>query len=114
MTICNAGDPAQAVGIDAFIDSGAEGSLFQGWIPESIGLALLDGERKRYAPVHGVPLEARLHRVTLSHTELGSFELELGFCTVEISRNLLGRDFLNLIQVGFRENQQTFFISPTP
>jgi len=33
---------------------------------------------------------------------------------VEISRNLIGRDFFNLVQVGFREKYLTFYLTPTP
>jgi len=64
--------------------------------------------------VAGVGLTARLHRVQLVHPVLGSFALEVGFSTVPISRNLLGRDFFNFIQIGFRERYLTFYVTPTP
>lgn len=62
----------------------------------------------------GQRLEARSHRVQLRHESLGDFELEIGFSTGHISRNVLGRDFLNLVQVGFRENQLAFYMTPKP
>jgi hypothetical protein len=103
----------QSVVVDAFLDSGAEASLFQGFIAQVIGLNLFNGTQRRYASTSGIAIEARKHPVRLSHPGLGSFDLSIGFSTGEISRNLLGRDFFNLIQIGFRENQQTFFILST-
>jgi hypothetical protein len=38
----------------------------------------------------------------------------VGFSSGEIHRNLLGRDFFNLAQIGFRERHLTFFITPSP
>ena len=51
-------------------------------------------------------MEACLHAVRLSHPELGCFDLEIGFSPFPLRRNLLGRDFFNLVQIGFRERQQ--------
>jgi len=107
-------EPIQAVLVDAFLDSGAGHSLFDGGIAGGIGIDLLSGARKRYETTAGVLIDARLHRVRLSHLQLGNFELEIGFSMGAISRNLLGRDFFNLTQIGFRENQLTFLVSPTP
>lgn len=114
LTIESLGEAMQSVDVDAFIDSGAAGSLFNGWIAFSIGLDLFSGERKIYGTTAGHPLETRLHRVRLSHADLGPFELEIGFSIAPIRRNLLGRDFFNLVQIGFRENQLSFFINPDP
>ena len=62
----------------------------------------------------GGVLPATLHAVQLSHADLGTFELEVAFSTTEIRRNLLGRDFFDLVQIGFREHHLAFFITPTP
>lgn len=35
------------------------------------------------------------------------------FSMADIQRNLLGRDFFDRIQVGFRESHSQFFIEPT-
>jgi hypothetical protein len=32
----------------------------------------------------------------------------------DIQRNLLGRDFFDLVQVGFRENHSEFYVEPSP
>jgi hypothetical protein len=76
---------------------------------------LNSGQKKECGSlVKGAGVEARLHWVRLSHPELGDFDLEIGFTESPISRNLLGRDFFNLIQIGFRERYLTFYATPTP
>lgn len=104
----------QAVDVQAHLDSGAEFSLFDGWIARAIGLDLLGGPLRSYAATIGGPFEGRVHRVILSHPDLGVFPLDIGFSTVEIRRNLLGRDFLNYIQIGFRERHSQFYATPAP
>ncbi len=103
-----------AVTVDAYLDSGARYSLFDGSILEVIGLRLLEGVRRDYFPVSGGPIEGRLHRVRLIHQSLGTFDLEIGFSTGPINRNVLGRDFFDVIQLGFREHRLTFYVEPTP
>jgi aspartyl protease len=104
----------EQVDVDAYLDTGAEQSLFEGWIARSVGLELLAGRPRRYRSTAGHAVEARLHYVRLWHPELGDFELEVGFSLSEITRNLLGRDFFDLVQIGFREHQLKFFVNPTP
>lgn len=106
--------PEQALETDAHLDSGAERSLFAGWIGRAIGLDLLRGRPLPYRSTAGHEVEGRLHRVELSHPELGKFQLEVGFSMEPITRNLLGRDFFNLIQVGFRERHLAFYLTPAP
>ena len=62
----------------------------------------------------GTVLTATIHPVRLTHSDLGDFELEVGFTSVNIKRNLLGRDFFNLLQIGFRERRQMFYVSLEP
>ena len=50
----------------------------------------------------------------LFHGDLGEFELEIGFSESPIRRNILGRDFFNLLQIGFRERYLVFYVTPTP
>ena len=52
------------------------------------------------------------HRVRLSHEELGHHELRVGFSEQPIARNLLGRDFFGLFQIGFWESQSRLLFSP--
>lgn len=107
--------PEQTVETDAYLDSGAERSLFKADLALAIGLDLNSGPRKEYgSTVKGAGVEARLHFVQLSHPELGDFSLEVGFTESAISRNLLGRDLFSLIQIGFREKYLTFYVTPTP
>ena len=110
----NPNSPDTPVEVPAHLDSGAEYSLFDGWIAQSVGLDLYSGPERRYAPTKGDSVEARVHRVNLVHPDLGRFALDVGFSTDQIRRNLLGRDFFNLIQIGFRERHSVFYVTPTP
>ena len=103
-----------AIDMDAYVDSGASESLFDGSVLRVIGLDLLTGPVKRYQSTFDTVMEARLHRVRVSHDQLGSFDLEVGFSTAPIRRNLLGRDFFNLVQIGFRERQLSLLVEPSP
>lgn len=106
--------PQQPIEIDAHLDSGAEKSLIDGSIAPAISIDLLQGRQYGFQSTSGTGISARLHRVILSHALLGDFQLEVGFSLSQIRRNLLGRDFFDLIQVGFREHQLTFYVSPRP
>jgi hypothetical protein len=114
LRLFNPSRPDRGLDVDAYLDSGAQGSLFNGWRAQALGLDLLSGPRKLYGPIAGPNIEARLHRVRLSHPILGKFDLEIGFSTVEIRREIVGRDFFNCIQIGFRERYLTYYITPIP
>lgn len=114
LSVSNPSDPEQAVDIDAYLDSGAERSLFTRSIARVVGLDLLSGTPKKYSSTAGSSVEARLHQVKLSHPNLGSYNLEIGFSVGEIQRNLLGRDFFNEVQIGFRERHFSYYVTPTP
>jgi hypothetical protein len=109
----NLNNLGRALDINAYLDSGAQRSLFDGWIATSLGLDLLSGQALSYGSLGGT-IQGRLHRVRLSHLDLGEFDLEIGFSESQIRRNLLGRDFFNLTQIGFRERYLTFYVTPTP
>src|SRR5262249_8090177 len=113
LQVANPHDPGQALDINAYLDSGAQRSLFDGWIATALGFDLLSGPELRYISIAGVGLAARLYQVRLTHPNLGSVELEVGFSTAPISRNLLGRDFFNFFQIGFHERYLTFYMSRT-
>lgn len=106
--------PDGQVEVPAHLDSGAQYSLFNGWIAQAIGLDLYSGPERKYAPTRGDSVDARIHRVNLVHPLLGIFPLDVGFSTDEIRRDLLGRDFFNLIQIGFRERHLVFYLTPDP
>jgi len=110
--IINPHQPARAVDAIAYLDSGAQRSLFDGTLARLIGLDLFHGRRLRFASATGMSIEALLHPVRLSHPEIGDFDLEIGFSTVPLHRNLLGRDFFNLVQIGFRERHLLFYVTP--
>lgn len=112
--VSNPADPSLAVDVKAYLDSGSERSLFDGRIGALLGVDILRGERIRFASATGSSFTATIHPVRLVHEDLGRFDLEVGFSTGELQRNLLGRDFFDLIQIGFRENQLAFFVTPRP
>lgn len=113
-SVTNPAIPSRSVDVDAYLDSGAQRSLFAGWIGQDLKLDILSGRRMTYRSTLGNGLTATLHVVRLEHEDLGEFELEVGFSLDTITRNLLGRDFFNLVQVGFRERHLKFFIAPRP
>jgi hypothetical protein len=100
--------------VDAYLDSGSQRSLFNGWRARVLGLDLLEGETKHYSSTTGSSIEAKLHTIHVHHDDLGDFELEVGFSLVGIQRELLGRVFFNLTQIGFREKQLQYYLTPTP
>lgn len=108
-------DNAQnAIDVDAYLDSGAELSLFSGFIITSLGVGLFNDKRKTYSSTVGETVTGFLHLVRLSLPDVGNFDLEVGFSNQPIRRNLLGRDFFNHFQIGFRERQLQYYLNATP
>src|SRR3990172_4793328 len=97
LRISNPQQPELGIDIDTYIDSGAEYSILNGWIATSLGIALLSGEPRWFGTTIGNRIEGRRHRVRLFHPDLGSFDLEVALSTQDIRRDLLGRDFFNLV-----------------
>ena len=114
LQLSNPSNEEQAVDLDAYLDSGAEMSLFDGSLSEILGLDLLSGEEWSFVSTAGRALTARLHRIRIVHPVLGTFDLNVGFSTAGISRNLLGRDFFARIQIGFREHQSVVYMTAQP
>lgn len=112
--LINPTDASRSIEVDAYVDSGAGRSLFDGAFAVAIGLQLMDGLSQSYSPTHGPGISARLHQVIISHPDLGRFPLKVGFSEQPIRRNLLGRDFFALIQIGFREKHSAFFVTASP
>ena len=107
-------DATSFLDVEAYLGSGSERSLFNGRRGAVLGIDILSGGRIRYQSAAGGHLSATIHPVRLVHEELGAFDLEVGFTSTEIERNLLGRDFFNLVQIGFRENHLRFYVTPKP
>lgn len=115
MRIERPGSPDVGVDLDVHFDSGASRSLLNGdVIVPALGLDVFSGPMQRYESVAGGLIEARIHALEIFHPQLGSFRLEAGISTVSIRRNIFGRDFFNLIQIGFQERHQTFLIRTEP
>lgn len=107
-------DEANTLDVQAHLDTGAEYSLFDGGIAAALGIDLLDGGTATFRPTAGPAIDARWHHVVIAHELLGNFPLRIAFSTGEIQRNILGRDFFSAIQIGFRERQLEFYVTPAP
>ncbi|MDQ3776495.1 MAG: retroviral-like aspartic protease family protein [Pseudomonadota bacterium] len=114
LRLANLGDPEQAIDLDAYLDSGAERSLFDGTLALALGIDLLAGQVFRLQSTTGHALPARLHTVHIAHALLGSFAIEVAFSAGPIGRNLLGRDFFSRVQVGFRESRRALYVTALP
>lgn len=99
---------------DAYLDSGAELSLFNGDLLAALEIELINDKPKSYSPTVGNSITGYLHEVRLTVPDIDDFNLEIGFSDVQIRRNLLGRDFFNLVQIGFRERQLEYYLTPVP
>jgi len=101
--------------VRAHLDTGADLSLFDGaLVVPTLGIELMAGREIRLSSAGAFVFSARIHRLELSHPDLGRFTLDAAISTVPIRRNLLGRDFFQHIQIGFREFHHTFLITPAP
>lgn len=105
---------ALSVEVNGFLDSGAKASLFDGSLLKAIGANLLDGPHRVFSGPAGNSWSVRMHDVHLAHELLGRFALNAGFSETPVERNILGRDFFNLAQIGFREHHLTFYVTPHP
>ena len=103
-----------AIDVDAYLDSGASTSLFNGFLVTQLGLGLINDRKKVFQSTVGSSIDAYLHRVRITLFDIGIFDLEIAFSNGEISRNLLGRDFFNLVQIGFRERRLEYYLNPHP
>jgi len=110
--ISSISDLKRAMDVNTYLDCGSERSLFDGWIGSALGIDILSGPRMKFESAAGSYLSTTIHPVRLVHDELGTFELEVGFSAGTISRNLLGRDFFDFVQIGFREHQLCFLVTP--
>ena len=99
---------------DAYLDSGAERSLFNGDLLTGLEIEVINEKPKPYSSASGNIITGYLHEVQLTIPGVGAFNLEIGFTEVRIIRNLLGRDFFNLVQIGFREHQLQYYLNSTP
>ncbi|MGH8544103.1 MAG: hypothetical protein ACREX3_10845 [Gammaproteobacteria bacterium] len=103
-----------AIDVDAHLDSGADSSLFDGYMITAWGMTLINDNLKHYGSTLGGSIEGYLHNVRITVPEVGTFDLQIGFSSARIRRNLLGRDFFALTQIGFRERQLEYYLTPAP
>jgi hypothetical protein len=108
------GYPENKIDVDAYLDSGSQRSLFNGLLIGALGGELINNRIQPYSSTIGDSVQGYLHGVELSVPGVGNFNLEVGFSDRHINRNLLGRDFFNLVQIGFREHQLKYYLTPSP
>ena len=106
--------PNHKIDVDAHLDSGAQRSLFDGFLIAALGGELVNDKIQPYSSTAGDSVQGYLHRVRLTLPDVGVFTLEVGFSDRHLRRNLLGRDFFNLVQIGFREHQLKYYLTPSP
>lgn len=107
-------DATQAVEADGFLDSGAEISVFGGWVAQAIGLDPTAGRPWRLESALGAAISARRMEVHVQIPGVGRYPLIPAFVLDEMKRNLLGRDIFNMMQLGFQERHQEFLLGPNP
>lgn len=107
-------NPDVGIDTDAYLDSGAERSLFNGQLLAALEIDLANDKRKLYGSTTGVFITGYHHDVRITVPDVGEFNLEIGFSESQIIRNLLGRDFFNLVQIGFRERRLQYFLNIFP
>ena len=79
------------------------------WV--DIGLDLFNGKPFAFELNNGVALHARILPVVISHQQLGRFNFDARFSTEPLRSNILGRDFFDLLQVGFDEHHSEVYLS---
>jgi hypothetical protein len=107
----NPQEPGKSYDTVGFLDTGAEMTLFDGELIQVLGIEMLSGKKQDFSFTQGASMSARQHDVFLSHPALGKLRFPVYFSLGPIHRNLFGRDFLELLQVGFRQYDQMFFLS---
>lgn len=95
----------------AFLDSGAEYSLFTGKFAPALGLDLIAGRPRAYRTINNTVINGYVHPVSVYVPEVGEFPIQLGFSLHQITTNILGRDFFDLVKIGFDEHEQVFHLS---
>jgi hypothetical protein len=114
VTVSGLENAEKAIDIEAYFDSGTSTSLFNGSFLTGLGMQLINERKMVFRSTAGTSVEAYLHRVRLTLPEVGDFDLDVAFSNGQIVRNLLGRDFFNLVQIGFRERQLEYYLNPRP
>jgi hypothetical protein len=112
VALANPVRPGRFIDALAYLDTGAQRTVFDGEFAEGLGMDILTGKKVLMGPTQGSSIGTREHRILLSHPVCGTLTLTVCFSEEQIHRNLLGRDFLGLLQVGFRHYDQMFFVSP--
>jgi hypothetical protein len=102
---------AKTVEVRAELDSGAEYSLFEGELAVAIGLELFEGEPFAFQLANGGSIDARILPVIVSQEPLGKFGFDARFSTGPLRSNILGRDFFDLLRIGFDEHQSEVYLS---
>lgn len=95
-----------------FVDTGAQRTLFDGELTQALGIDIFAGQKQDFSFTQGGSLSARQHEVVLAHPAFGSLRFTLCFSLGPIHRNLLGRDFLEHMQLGIRQYDRRLLVAP--
>jgi len=112
LDLVNPTEPKCSLAFDGYLDTGCSRSLLDGRLAVAVGLDPTRGKVVPYVSATGVSIRANLLMVHMRHPLLGEQALEVGFAQVSLARNLLGRDFLCLVQFGLREKRLEFYLAP--
>ena len=98
------------VDILSFIDTGTEYSLFSADIAQILKIdSIRNDNHKDFVSTIGYSLPAYGHKVNFLIDNIPITEI-IYFAEVDLPRNLLGRNFLTHLQIGFREYHQEFYL----
>jgi predicted aspartyl protease len=99
-----------AVDFPAVIDTGAMFSLISGEYAIALGLQLTNGANTQLSSLGG-SIAAWIHSVNMKMLDL-EFRMNLRFADRTLPRNIIGRDVLERVQIGFREYHSTVLLLP--
>jgi len=98
------------VDIPSVVDTGTESSLFSGDIARLLEIEpIQNGNRKSFASILGYSLDAYGHEVDFLVDNIPITDI-IYFPEGKLPRNLLGRNLLAQLQIGFREYHQEFYL----
>lgn len=96
--------------IQAKIDSGAEYTLFKGWVLQLLDVELMDGESRKFQSLVGESFTGWKHEVKLLLTNDLQITMNVYFSDAN-RRNVIGRDFFDSFRIGFDQINELFYLA---
>ena len=104
---------SRSVDAPGVIDTGSQRTIFDGGYASTIGLRLEDGTSIPIQPFGNGTFFTKALRCHIFFNGQ-DMELDVCFSEIKIPRNILGRDFLDRVQMGLREHHELVFLRPEP